>query len=199
MKLTQNVLTIDNKNYNKENTPLPNELCDFIKENELALIGIIFGYVRRANVWQSNEWHEVAKEIWSATKQTALEKASDLEIRPQLNAWLLRVAGNHLLRLRSTHLETITHEESIDARAKNELLNEIEVFDKLQQLIEQQEVERLLSPLNDEEKQIILLAKVYELNSEEIGRKLNITPEAVRKRISRSLGKLRKCWLEKGL
>lgn len=145
MKLTQNVLTAGNKNHNKEDTSLPSELCDFIKENEPALIGIISGYVRRANVWQSNEWHEVAKEIWSATKQTALEKASELEIRPQLNAWLLRAANNHLLRLRSIYLKTITHEESIDANATNDLLNEIEVFDKLQELVDQQEVERLLS------------------------------------------------------
>jgi RNA polymerase sigma factor (sigma-70 family) len=199
MKSTQNVLTVDNKNYSKEVIPIPNELCDFIGQNEKAIIGIIFGYVKRANVWQSYEWHEVAKEIWSATKQTALEKAAELEITPQLNGWLLRTANNHILRLRSIYLENTTHEKPVEMEASGEVLSEIDVFDKLQELIDQQEVERLLSPLNAEERQMILFAKVYELNSKEIGKKLNITPEAARQRISRILGKLRKYWLEKGL
>lgn len=201
-------------------------VSDFLSANERILLRSIFYYVKNARVWQPDELGDITAEIWGETKRTALEKADRLDLERQPLAWLLRTACNHILRRRSQDLETRSHEIFAADTQPNEIeifdkiveyIDRINLADDgaakryrwqsweadetaqiINQICERQQIKLLLAPCNSEEKRVIILAKIYELDGEELGKALGVSAVAARQRLARALGKLRAVWLTNG-
>jgi len=140
MSFTRKILPAANQNQTDEAslTPVEQTVVDFLYENETELLGAVLNRVRKAKIWQPQEWNDVAIAIWGEVKRIALQKTSEIDFERQPKAWLLQVANNLVKRRRSRDLEIRNHEIPVsDTGSQGQKPDELQIFDDLVSTINQ--------------------------------------------------------------
>ncbi len=187
-------------------------LRQFIQTNADSLLQTLEGYARQAGLAQGKEVKQVALELLSELTIEALEHAERFDPSHQPIAWLLGIGANLVKRRRVARAKQSKREpfarEFPEVNADQAALSDAEVFDRVAALrvtyvqrngfedaiASDEETVRLLAPLTGEERRIVLLAKVVEMDGDELARLLGITPTTARQRLFRALNHLRQVW-----
>jgi len=155
---------------------------------------------------------ELALEVFHETVVAALASEKSYDPSRSAKAWLLGIAAHIVQRRRARYFRQKKHEMQASDLANptglrngpnsglNNGLDEEELFDRLfvlthagpeQEVLARLEVEELLAPLSAEDRQVIVLNLLYEMNGQEVAQALEITPVASRVRFHRALKRLR--------
>ena len=142
----------------------------------------------------------------------ALSHANRFDPSRPSKAWLLGIAANLVKRRQAARAKQFRRgnlaRDFGQVQQDQDLLSDDEVFDRLAELnllsqridtpervaIENEDTNRLLAPLSEQDREIIDMALLRDLNTEELAQDLNTTPGAARVRLTRALNKLRRTW-----
>lgn len=178
-------------------------LKNLIDDQSDTLLRTLCIYIARAGLAQGE----------SATRMAAHELLNDLVVEALAHAdrfdparqpipWLLGIAAN-LVRRRQAELARNHRREPLarDLAGENsQSLGDDEIFDRVaalsadpgEPLEARQRLENLLKPLSMDERQVVQLAILHEMDGASLARELGIRPGAARVRLHRALGKLRR-------
>jgi RNA polymerase sigma factor (sigma-70 family) len=161
----------------------------------------------RQVVWRSglavgDEAVRVADELLSDVVEQALMSAGRLKTPEEPFAWVMAI-GLNLIKRRFSENTRLNQREPLlydlhpsDSMTEDELIDMLFPHTVVQERHDEY-VEEILSLLSPEDEQLIRLAILYDLNGEELGAVLGITPGAARVRLHRALKRLREAAKEK--
>jgi RNA polymerase sigma-70 factor (ECF subfamily) len=191
-------------------TPLRHYLASLDQSGEgLQLLNHIRFFVRKAGLEGELSARELAMEVFHEAVVEALrnEKRFDAERSPKL--WLLGIAANVVKRRREKLFRQRKHETVAADLARPSAaaghLTEEQLFDRLaalqrpgpeREVLGAMGVEQLLSQLSADDRRIIELNILHEMNGNEVAQALGISPGNARVRLHRALSRLRPIWLE---
>jgi RNA polymerase sigma factor (sigma-70 family) len=180
-------------------------LRQFLEAETEALLGTLRLYVVRAGLAADQGVTLAAVELLNQVVVEALAHTDRFRPSGQPRAWLLGIAANlikreQVARAKRYRREPLAHDL---LPGSGETMAEDEVFDRLAALVAadpaeemaaSQQVEAILAHVSESDRQILRLAVLHELNGQELGRALDITPGAARVRLHRALNRLRGAW-----
>lgn len=184
-------------------------LLEFIAAESQALLGTLRMYVVRAGLAQEQGADAAAAELLGEVTMQAVASAERFRPDARPMPWLLGIAANLIKRQQVARAKRAAREPLVAdlAGRSSEGLSEAELFDRLgvmaaghpgAQLEADEAVARILDRLSPDDGQVIRLAVLHDLNGEELGRALGITPGAARVRLHRALNRLRAAWPSEG-
>lgn len=178
-------------------------LRQFIREHHAPLLATIRLYAARAGLDSPDQ---AAAELLSEVTAAALAHAQRFADVRQPMHWLLGIAANCIKR-RQTRIAKQERREPLIRdlhQAVEEQLSDGELFDLIASYaghgstLESDEwIDSLLANLNADERQIVQLAVLHDLNGAMLAQELGISPGAARTRLYRALKKLRAIYQEK--
>jgi RNA polymerase sigma-70 factor (ECF subfamily) len=170
----------------------------FIEENADLLVRTLEMFARRAGFADSHTPIELLNQVCVE----ALENAERFDCTRQPRAWLLGIAANLIQRRKAESTRQKRREISVsDLVGDSNATTDEDVFDRLvraavnqgaPELEADQEVDRLLAPLSTDDRQVVKLAVLEEMDSVQVACTLGISPGAARVRLYRALRRLRK-------
>jgi RNA polymerase sigma factor (sigma-70 family) len=177
----------------------------FIEENTETLLGTLRTYVVRASLADSQGATLAAAELLNEVTVEALEHAERFRPSGQPRAWLLGIAANLIKRKQAgratrNRREPLVRDLYPHAQAT---ISEDELFDRLaaldasdltQDLETNEEVSAMLALVSDDDRRVLRLAVLHDLNGKELAQALGVTPGAARVRLHRTLNRLREAW-----
>ena len=168
-----------------------------------ALIGTLRAYVYRGKLASGAQIDEVAREVLSEVVVEALRAVDRFDPRRSARAWLLGIGAN-VIKRHKERAARLNRELPMSGLSTNEERAADEwIFDHVAQLRhtdvtaatdDDDAVRRLLEPLSEEDRTVVHLAILHDMNGVEIARVLGIQPGAARQRLHRALGRLRTIW-----
>ena len=179
-------------------------LRTFLQENIEPLQGIVRSYVARTGLAYGDALESVTLEVLNEATVQALRHTELFSTVLQPRAWFLGIAANVIKRRRSSLARQSQHEFSVNtliSTAGNG--SEGDFFDQLGLIIQpgpEQEVEtrsqvaELLSLASPDDRRILRLAFLQDLDTQSLALALNIPPGAARVRLHRALHRLRAAW-----
>lgn len=170
-----------------------------------ALLGTLRMYVARAHLCSGDTVPEEALELLSRVVIEALNHADRFDPSRQPRAWLLGIAANIIRReqvdraKRARREPTITFIYSKTDKAR-ETLSEDDMFDRIstlanigleQELDANDEAKTLLALVPEDDRQVLRLALLHDLDSGAVGKVLGISAGTARVRLHRAINRLR--------
>ena len=163
-------------------------------------------YVWRAGIATGSTLEEVAQEVLSEVVAEALEHADRFDPSRQPRAWLLGIAANLIKRRQAARATNARREPAMgdlyaDAQADE---HDGELFDRLAALAgpgpeeavaANDQAAYLLGLVSPEDRRVLQLAILYDLDGEQLAQALGTTPVAARVRRHRAMNRLRDAWL----
>ena len=179
-------------------------LHQFLQEDIEPLRGIISSYVIRAGLARGEAVQNVTLDILSEATLQALAHIELFDTLRQPRAWFLGIAANVVKRRQAALFRQKQREISIGVlAADSENGSESDFFDRLSLLTypgPEQEVEmraqvaELLSLASPDDRRVLRLAVLQDLNTNQLALALNVPSGAARVRLHRALNRLRTAW-----
>lgn len=180
-------------------------LQDVLEREAPGLVRTLRFYVWRAGIATGPAAQEVALEVLSEVVAEALEHADRFDASRQPRAWLLGIATNlikrrQVARATSSRREPAMGDLYADAHAD---AHDGELFDRLAALVSpgpeeaveaNEQAAQLLALVSPEDRRVLQLAILYDLDGEQLAQALGITPVAARVRRHRAMNRLRDAW-----
>lgn len=172
-----------------------------LQDEAEVLRGIIRSYVLKMGVASVATVEQVADEILSDTAAKAIEKADAFDTERRPIPWLLGIAMNCIRQRRTTQQRRNQREINVRDlyRTTEADHTDDDLFDQFATWVRQpstlemkQALKALLAPLSDDDRELLQLAIVEELDSQTIADQLNLTATNVRVRVHRLLKHLRR-------
>ena len=179
-------------------------LREYIDQEAETLLVSLRLYVIRAGLAAYASAPAVASDLLNEMVVEALRHADRLNSADVTRAWLLGIAVNLIKRKRAAQIKRDYREplaRDICSGAAQETMSDDEIFDRLaprsaanpaQDYEANERITAILAGVSEDDQEIIRLAILNEMTGVMIAEKLNITPEAARKRLQRALKRLRK-------
>jgi len=171
-----------------------------IEQESMDLFAILRSYVTRMGLASRYTAEQITQDVMNQVVVEALQSADRFDASRRPMPWLLGI-GINLIR---AQLRSPAHRREIPARdlfpATQADLSDDELFESFGALVEANpagSVEQdswiadLLAQLPDDDRQIVQLAILNDLDSAAIARELGITPGAARVRLHRAVKRLR--------
>jgi RNA polymerase sigma factor (sigma-70 family) len=179
-------------------------LRTFLQENIEPLQGIVRSYVARTGLAYGDALESVTHEVLNEATLQALMHPELFSTVRQPRAWFLGIAANVIKRRRSSLARQSQREFSIGTFISTvENGREGDFFDQLSMIIQpgpEQEVEtrsqvaELLSLASPDDRRVLRLAFLQDLDTESLALALNVSPDTARVRLHRALQRLRSAW-----
>lgn len=181
-------------------------LLEFIAAEREVLLGTLRVYVLRGGLAQGQGADAVAAELLGEVTMQAVASAERFRPGARPMPWLLGIAANLVKRQQVARAKRARREPLVAevVGRGGEGLSEAELFDRLgavaasnpgQALEADETVAEILGRVSPDDAEVIRLAVLHDLNGEELGRVLDITPGAARVRLHRALNRLRAAWV----
>ena len=171
-------------------------LQNYIEDHRTELLKTLRFYVSRAGLSQLS-----ADELLHDVVVEALSNVNRFDPKRSPRAWLLGIAANLIKRRQSASFRNHQREPLIHDLHGDESLSEDELFDLLttanlnddpaRQFEAEERIELLLSHISDDDREIIQLAILHELDGKALAKELGISTGAARVRLHRALNRLR--------
>jgi len=174
----------------------------FIAENDTALLKSLRLYVLRAGMAAHADAEQVARDLLSEVVVEALDHADRFDTARHPMSWLLGIGANLIKRRQSDRARRERREplirdmyDGIEGQMSDD-----ELFDRLTAMsedsantpLEQREsIEQLLAELSLEDRQVIQLAILHDLDGASLAKQLGVKPGTARMRLHRALRRLR--------
>jgi RNA polymerase sigma factor (sigma-70 family) len=180
-------------------------LRQFIAGESEALLGTLRYYVVRAGLADGRDAAPVATELLNEVVVQALEHADRFRPSGQPMAWLLGIAAN-LIRRRQAERATRDRREPLVrdlCSSAQDGVSEDELFDRVASLAAggpiadweaDEAASAILAHVSANDRRVLRLAVLHDLNGEALARELGIKPGAARVRLHRALNRLREAW-----
>lgn len=136
----------------------------------------LFAFLRRLSGHR-----ELAEDLLQHTFLRLAQHGPDLRPDSDLRAWLYSVARNGYWSIARRHVPHVDHEEILEHAAP---------ATELEARLLLRDVERALTELCAEDREVLLLSFVDALQPDELAALLGLKPEALRKRLSRARARL---------
>lgn len=178
-----------------------NKLRDFIESHSDDLLRSLRLYALRAGLAKPNNAEQVASELLSEVVVEALEHADRFDSSRHPRSWLLGIGAN-MIRRRTTDRTKRERREPLVRDMYGHIeaaMSDGELFEQVTQIalndesdLESREtIDMLLADLNEEDRQVIQLAILYDLDGARLAEALGVKPGAARMRLHRALRRLR--------
>jgi RNA polymerase sigma factor (sigma-70 family) len=180
-------------------------LRQFIAGESEALLGTLRYYVVRAGLADGRDAAPVAIELLNEVVVQALEHADRFRPSGQPMAWLLGIAAN-LIRRRQAERATRDRREPLVrdlCSSAQDGVSEDELFDRVASLAAggpiadweaNEAASAILAHVSANDRRVLRLAVLHDLNGEGLAQELGIKPGAARVRLHRALNRLREAW-----
>lgn len=182
-------------------TDKQNHLRRFLEAESKALIGTLRTWVWKAGLATGGDVNDAAIELLSQIVIEALAHADRFDPSRQPRAWLLGIAVNLIKRKKAEAAKRLTREPLVSELVKPaDGASDEEFFDRIMEsgranpMAEMEgraQAEAMLALVTEDERQVIRLAVLEELDGDELARALDIKPGAARVRLHRALNHLR--------
>lgn len=183
------------------------QMIEFISSNATPLLGSLRSYVRRMGLASGEEVVPVAMEVLQEVVLEALDHADRFHSTARPMPWLLGIGANVIKRKKVEMAKHARREVSIGAIASTqaESLHDDEMFEYIskdkysspeQEFIAKEQATWLLSLVNAEDQNILLLAFLCGFEREALAKRLGVTSGAARVRLHRALQRLRQALTE---
>lgn len=176
----------------------------FLQENMEPLLGIIRSYVARAGLAKGETLQNIASEVLNEATLEALAHIDVFHTVRQPRAWFLGIAANVIKRRRASLFKQSQRELLFSSSFfAEEAGGESDFFDQLSNLAHpgpEQEVEtrtqvaELLALALPEDRRVLRLAFLQDLDTSSLALALNVSPGSARVRLHRALNRLRSTW-----
>lgn len=177
-------------------------LRQFVENEAELLLKILCAYAVRFGVATPRTASAVAAELLSELVIEALRHADRYDRQRQPMAWLLGIAVNLIKRRRASSARLEQREPLLRDLAGDDAdrFSDGELFDRFvaltvggpaQALEQREQVNALLASLPEDERRLLRLAALHDMNGERLARELGISPGAARVRLHRALKRLR--------
>ena len=176
-------------------------LCRFVENNADLLLRTLRIYAKRAGFNET----EAAKELLNEVLIEALEHAERFDSSRQPMAWLLGIAANLISRKKTKTARRNKHEILARACAGNDkAISEDEIFERLayfsvesvaKETEANEEADRMLALVGEEDRKVLRLAVLEEMDGKSLAQAIGTTPGAARVRLYRAIGRLREALL----
>lgn len=175
-------------------------LLQTIQEESQTLHNIVRSYVVRMGLASAIAADATTEEIINEMVIAALKSADSYDPTRRPIPWLLGIAIKRIQRCLAHNKRH--NEREIAVRdlypASQDLHSDEELFERFAQMVthpnqleSQEQLEILLAPLSESDREILQLAVLQDLDSVTIGKQLAISPTSVRVRLHRALKRLR--------
>lgn len=177
-------------------------LKQFVESEAELLLKILRAYAVRFGVATPHTASAVAAELLSELVIEALRHAHRYDQQRQPMAWLLGIAVNLIKRRRASRVRLERREPLLRDLAGDDAdhLSDGELFDRFVALTASgpghaaepsEQLDALLAYLPEDERRLLRLAALHDMNGELLARELGISPGAARVRLHRALKRLR--------
>ncbi len=176
-------------------------LKEVIQQESESLKRAVELYVARAGLTAGQRQAEsIAGEILGELTVEALQHADRFDPSRQAYAWLLGIAANLIRRRQVEQAKLARREPLARGESGDPDMSEDELFDRLfpphahdpgEAMEQDQQVEALLARVSAEDRWVIRLAILDDLDGEALARELMVRPGAARVRLHRALLRLR--------
>lgn len=186
-------------------------LRQFIATETEALIRVISVYVTRAGLCRVNEARATATELLNEVVIEALAHEARFDATREPMAWLLGIAAN-LIRRRQSQIAALDRREPLVRdvyQNQSESMSDDELFDRVANLamsaLDPEYITEtnalasaMLNAVSHDDRQVLRLAIMHDLDGNTVARELGISPGAARVRLYRAIRRLREVWLREG-
>lgn len=179
-------------------------LQQLLQEQSPFFLGVISSYVARMNLVRGDAVGSLALMVWQETAIEALAHVERFARASQPRAWILAVAANVLKRKRYEMARQMRYELLAGGLMNNaEDMQESTFFDQMVNLtvpgpereIEvQEQVREMLSLVSAEDRHVLSLALLHDLDGQMLAQALGVLPSTARSRLHRALARLRTAW-----
>jgi RNA polymerase sigma factor (sigma-70 family) len=173
-------------------------LRHFIEVETESLLKVLCVFVFRANLDGGERIRDIALEVLSEVVQQALDGADRFDPTRSPRMWLLGIAANLIKRRQHERRKRAQrepcgrdlHVTGAENMTDDALFSQLAGL-KVANLTDNLEIEDLLSLVSEDDRRVLRLAVIYELNCEMLAAELGIKSGAARVRLSRALERLR--------
>lgn len=181
-------------------------LRHLLQEQSSFFLGVISSYVVRMGLARGEAVDSLALQVWQETAIEALAHVERFARASQPRAWILAVAANVLKRKRYEMARQVRHE--LPARGlmnSAEGMQESAFFDQIasltvpgpeQEIEAQEQVREMLALVSAEDRHVLSLALLHDLDGQMLAQTLGVTPSTARSRLHRALTRLRTAWAQ---
>jgi RNA polymerase sigma factor (sigma-70 family) len=176
----------------------------FLQENMPMFEGIVRSYVVRMGLAHGEDVSNFTHDVLGEASLEALAHSDRFLQAQQPRAWFLVIATNILKRRRAMLTRQRNHEQSIaDLLVVQRDEDESDFFDRVtslsqpgpeQDLESRERVQEILHLVSLEDRTILQLAILHDLNTHYLAQALHISTGAARARLHRALRRLRVAW-----
>ena len=176
----------------------------FLQENIEPLQGIVRSYVARTGLAQGDALESVTHEVLNEATLQALMHTRVFSTVRQPRAWFLGIAANIIKRRRVSLARQSQNEFSIgELTSTTENGSDGDFFDQISLITHpgpereveiRTEVTELLALASPDDRRVLRLAFLQDLDTQSLALALNIQPGAARVRLHRALQRLRMAW-----
>jgi RNA polymerase sigma factor (sigma-70 family) len=176
----------------------------FLQENIEPLQGIVRSYVVRTGLAWGDELESVTHEILNEATLQALMHTELFSAVRQPRAWFLGIAANIIKRRRTSLARQSQSEFPVGTLASTaESGSESDFFDQLSLITHpspehevetRAQVSELLSLASPDDRRVLRLAFLQDLDTQSLALALNVQPGTARVRLHRALHRLRTAW-----
>lgn len=164
-------------------------------------------YVLRAGLAEARDAHTAASELLNEVVIEALADAHRFDAARDAGAWLFGIAANLIRRKQSTAARREWREPLVGDMFPDDGLSEEDLFDRVAAFAAPPDdepdaalaVAQLLRPLSPDDRRVLQLAILHDLDGEALAHVLAISPGAARVRLHRALRRLRDALSKEGM
>lgn len=181
-------------------------LRQLLQEQSSFFLGIISSYVVHMGLARGDAVGSLALLVWQETAIEALAHVERFARASQPRAWILAVAANVLKRKRSEMARQVRYELSTSELMNSaEDMQESAFFDQIasltvpgpeQEIEVQEQVHEMLSLVSTEDRHVLRLALLHDLDGQMLAQALGVLPSTARSRLHRALARLRTAWAQ---
>lgn len=179
-------------------------LQQLLREQSAFFLGIISSYVVRMNLARGDSVQSVALAVWQETATEALAHLERFAGARQPRAWVLAVAANVLKRKRHELARQLRYEQPLSQLLDHaEDPQESAFFEQVanlampgpeQEIEAQEQVREMLALVSAEDRQVLQLAFLHDMNGQMLAAALAVPPSTARSRLHRAIARLRLAW-----
>lgn len=181
-------------------------LRHLLQEQSSFFLGVISSYVVRMGLARGEAVDSLALQVWQETAIEALAHVERFARASQPRAWILAVAANVLKRKRYEMARQVRHELLAGGLMNSaEDMQESAFFDQIasltvpgpeQEIEAQEQVREMLALVSAEDRHVLSLALLHDLDGQMLAQTLGVTPSTARSRLHRALTRLRTAWAQ---
>jgi RNA polymerase sigma factor (sigma-70 family) len=200
------LLEPDGVDMNPPSSDMTTQVQQFLQEHMPMFEGIVRSYVVRMGLAHGAEISSFTHDVLGEASLEALAHTDRFLLAQQPKAWFLVIATNILKRRRTLLMRQSSHEQSVAALlAEQQDENESDFFDRVtslsqpgpeQDFVTRERVQEILRLVSPEDRNILQLAILHDLNTHYLAQVLHISTGAARVRLHRALHRLRLAWHE---